>query len=468
MVTTRRTLVLAAALLCSPATGRAAPAPAKPALVAGTGARHAGLFRAGSEGATFSICGGGRLRLEANTEIRLFPVAQRLALVGGKRVTTFSLLVRTGRVDVELAETSTPGCAVLVSAPRKLSALVLSGQAAVRADAASSSIASFDGELLASTGDGFKPMAPSNRKTVSDRHAGTTEPLLTQSTAIRGQRALVSLGSPARLRTLSWQPVPGATGYRVKLRRAADGELVASATTRDPELGSAIGGMTPGRYVVSVQAIDASGIEGLTARASVTVVGAELPPGAFLDRSGTIRLAEDQTVRFTHVDGLQMTYGNAGHYVRASAEIGLYRDGPTIVHFRAPGSAETVRARLAPRGIAARVFAGPKTARWPSDPLTLVVKLEDRLGRPLPSFIEAHPRVTLGIEPLEVEWKREGRTLTATVPPQAVPGPWVVRVDVEDQFGLPLGRDFVEIAPSPSRRRTLGSAPRRPGALSAR
>jgi hypothetical protein len=26
-------------------------------------------------------------------------------------------------------------------------------------------------------------------------------------------------------------------------------------------------------------------------------------------------------------------------------------------------------------------------------------------------------------------------------------GPWVVRVEVEDQYGHPLGRDFVEVAP---------------------
>jgi hypothetical protein len=255
----------------------------------------------------------------------------------------------------------------------------------------------------------------------------------------------------------------------VSVRREGEATPLATTTTHGPELAHPLGRLRPGLYELAVQAIDSNGIEGRPVLAPLTVIGAELPPGAFIDAKGTIRLAESQTVRFTHVEGLQMTYGSAGHYVRASAEVGLYREAPTLVHFRAPGSSETVRARLAPRGIRARVTAGPKTARWPSDPLKLVVELEDAAGRPLPDWVEAHPRVTLGIEPLEVAWKREGRMLTATVEPRATPGPWVVRVDVEDQFGLPLGRDFVEIAPDrrPARR-ALAAAPRRTGAVSAR
>ena len=56
----------------------------------------------------------------------------------------------------------------------------------------------------------------------------------------------------------------------------------------------------------------------------------------------------------------------------------------------------------------------------------------------------------LGIEPIEVSFTRDGNRLVGTVPPTAVPGPWVLRVEVKDQFGALLGRDFLEIAKAPA------------------
>jgi hypothetical protein len=53
--------------------------------------------------------------------------------------------------------------------------------------------------------------------------------------------------------------------------------------------------------------------------------------------------------------------------------------------------------------------------------------------------------VALGVDPIEVEWRREGDELFGRVSPQAGKGPWVVRLEVSDQFGIPLGRDFVEV-----------------------
>jgi hypothetical protein len=59
------------------------------------------------------------------------------------------------------------------------------------------------------------------------------------------------------------------------------------------------------------------------------------------------------------------------------------------------------------------------------------------------------PRVTLGVDALDVQFRQRGRVLHGRVPPQPGAGPWVVRVDVADQFGLPLGRDFVEVIRRP-------------------
>jgi hypothetical protein len=58
--------------------------------------------------------------------------------------------------------------------------------------------------------------------------------------------------------------------------------------------------------------------------------------------------------------------------------------------------------------------------------------------------------VKLGIEPIEVTFSRQGNRLVGVVPPPAKPGPWVLRVEVKDQFGALLGRDFLEIAKAPA------------------
>jgi hypothetical protein len=49
------------------------------------------------------------------------------------------------------------------------------------------------------------------------------------------------------------------------------------------------------------------------------------------------------------------------------------------------------------------------------------------------------PTVTLGLDPVDVNFEQEGNTLHAVVLPSAKPGPWIVRVDVADQFGVALG-----------------------------
>ena len=63
--------------------------------------------------------------------------------------------------------------------------------------------------------------------------------------------------------------------------------------------------------------------------------------------------------------------------------------------------------------------------------------------------MELKPEVKLGIEPIEVAFTRDGNRLIGTVPPADKPGPWVLRVEVKDQYGSLLGRDFLEIAKAP-------------------
>jgi hypothetical protein len=58
------------------------------------------------------------------------------------------------------------------------------------------------------------------------------------------------------------------------------------------------------------------------------------------------------------------------------------------------------------------------------------------------------PQVTLGTTPIDVHWHRDGNVLTTDVAPRSGRGPWVLRIDVKDQHGIPLAHDFLEIAAS--------------------
>jgi hypothetical protein len=51
-----------------------------------------------------------------------------------------------------------------------------------------------------------------------------------------------------------------------------------------------------------------------------------------------------------------------------------------------------------------------------------------------------------------VSWTRSGNVLSAQIPAATGRGPWVVRVEVSDEFGDPAGRDFLEVAGADSDR----------------
>jgi hypothetical protein len=207
-----------------------------------------------------------------------------------------------------------------------------------------------------------------------------------------------------------------------------------------------------------VSAVDANGIEGArSAPVALRVVGVELPPGSAIADDGSIGLVEQDTATLTHMDGLVASYGQAQGWVVAPTSMNLFRGETTVVRIRGAHDKQGFSVTFSPRRLALRVNAGPKTVRWPSDPVEITIDPNDRFG-PLPGALEVRPVVTVGIDPVPVEFHRDGTHLRATLPPprEAGKGPWVVRVDVTDQFGHFLGRDFVEVGISPEVRSPLG------------
>jgi hypothetical protein len=224
---------------------------------------------------------------------------------------------------------------------------------------------------------------------------------------------------------------------------------VARIISQSTELKQTLMPQSPGRYEVLVRGLNDQGLAGRwSPPLAVTLIGVALPEGAYVSTTGAINMSVGQEARFTHADGLELTYSGAKRFVPADSPVPLHGGERTMVSFRMPGSLDLAIAKLQPRNVWAEVEVGPKTATWPNDRLTATVRLKSYNGEAPPSFIQAKPRVTVGVDPVEVTWKEAGGVLTGSIPTGTGKGPWVVRVEVEDQFGWPLGRDFVEVIES--------------------
>jgi hypothetical protein len=150
-------------------------------------------------------------------------------------------------------------------------------------------------------------------------------------------------------------------------------------------------------------------------------------------------------VKLIGAEGLESSYGRASMFVPAPKDIGLARGESTLIRLRVPGTKQELAIKLEPRAVRANVEIGPKTARWPGEALQVQVKLFDQRGRPMTDPLKTKPRVFVNVEQVEATWTHSGNTYTAKVPPSTGAGPWVVRVEVSDDFGEQVGRDFIEL-----------------------
>jgi hypothetical protein len=209
---------------------------------------------------------------------------------------------------------------------------------------------------------------------------------------------------------------------------------------------SEIPGLSPGRYQVTARAVDATGIFGQDSAArALRVVGAELPVGAHYE-DGAILLGVRGRVRLVGAAGLEASYGASAHFVSAPDTVGLSRGESTLLRLREPGTLDEVRVGLEARTLRADVQITPKHPHWPEDMLEVTVHLFDARGRPVGESVQVDAKVLVDVEPVEVTWLRSDNTMHTFIPAPTSRGPWVVRVEIADEFGDPAGRDFMEVA----------------------
>ncbi len=404
--------------------------------------------KAGADSAR-TLPGGAVLRLSAGAKYELGkPIKLQLASTGTEKTLVQVIKLTEGHVTITVPESKTkvPRTAVLVQAPRKVSAVAKGGESVVIAGAERVTIAAVKGEMLAALGNDWKAL-PSGIVRSFSAGAASEQPVPTAPTLRADSAMLMALGGTA---TTQLRAAPDAnvarhelTLYRVQgSNRATLRELEWSGEAQQ------LPALMPGRYEVQARAYDRFGISSpLSAPLTIRVIGAELPEGARLS-GDTILLGRSGRVKLIGAEGLESSYGRANVFVPAPKDVGLARGDSTLLRLRVPGTQEELRLKLEPRTLRADVAIGPKSARWPHDPLEVRVQLYDHRGRPVTEALKTKPRVFVNVEQVEPAWTHAGNTYTTKVSPAAGNGPWVVRVEVNDDFGDPAGRDFIELGGS--------------------
>jgi hypothetical protein len=405
-------------------------------------AGEAGAAKAAA-GETRTLPGGAVVTFSKDAKYELGrSIKLQLSPTGSEKTAVQVIKLSAGRVSVAIPESKKPKTAVLIQAPRKVSAVAKGGQSLVIAAKDRVTVAAVKGEMLAALGNDWKTL-PSGIVRSHGAGLSTDQPVPAPPKLRVDDSLLLALTGEASTK-LRAQP------QDVALRRLSVYRVEGNkrTTVTEQEWRSdlqQLPNLRPGRYEVQARAVDRFGVESVTSEPlTVRVIGATLPEGARLS-DGAILLGRAGRVKLIGAEGLEASYGKASLYIPVPADVGLARGASTLLRLREPGAKEDLRIRLEPRTLKADVEIGPKSARWPSDPLQVTVKLFDHRGRPATEALKTKPQVFVNVGQVVPTWTHSGNTYSAKVTPAVGAGPWVVRVEVTDDFGDPVGRDFIEL-----------------------
>ncbi|HKO94194.1 MAG TPA: hypothetical protein VJU61_23735 [Polyangiaceae bacterium] len=403
-------------------------------------------FVAGPAGAVLELEPGARLTLQPGAQLR-FGRTFKLQVGAGPEsvVPTRVLMLDSGTMEASLP--ADKHFALFVEMPRKLRALLVSGELTTVASGPRSTVALAAGRAMVTLDDSWKwkALPVGQLQIVSDvrpdgyrreRLAATEAPVLSRSLLLAG-------GGDDASTLVAWPSLEHAVGYQVEVR-GAENALVRRERTEQARL--ALGDLPPGQYQVSVSGVDESGIVGApSAAVMLNVVGMDIPKTASRGPSGAVRLQANQRVTLVGADGLLVAYLGLDDFLPAPKSVGLVARRPISLLLRHPVSGETLRLDLEPLTVRAQVTFARHPESWPSEGLDVAVTLTDDHGDPVPGNFAASCRVTINVDPVAPVWEREGPVLRTRIarPPSAAP--WMVRVDVVDENGASLGMDFAEV-----------------------
>ncbi|MBI5533860.1 MAG: hypothetical protein HY898_14155 [Deltaproteobacteria bacterium] len=395
------------------------------------------------------LTGGVALRLDPGTRCKRMPSTSLVLSSLGKTTPTHVFLLEQGRIEVEVAQPARNGQmthGVMIRSINNEVAVIKQGRAMVLQRGSALITANQSGETLVGTSQRVRPLAQGTIRDPSGGAARNATVAMLGAPALRiGPRVGLWIADQVVPVALQWEPVQGARAWSVELRDLASSRMVRRLRVEERAASIGDSALPAGSYVVTVRAIDEYGLEGeASAPERVTFSSALIPAGGYVDDRGRIRVAKGQTVAFSRAGEIEVSRGEPFQWNKASTSIGLESGAPTKWFVRQAGSSIGTPVELAPRVIRAQVRMGPGSAVWPRDTVSITIRLSDDAGQ-APSWVQPIPRVTIGLRPVSVAWERHGDELRAVVPPQGGSGPWVVRVDVRDQYDIPLGSGFLEV-----------------------
>jgi hypothetical protein len=406
-----------------------------------------------AEGTTKQLPGGALLHLAPGTRIELGrSMKLQLAPTGNPSTPTQVVKLISGRVDVDIPASKSPKTAVLLQAPHKVSAVAKGGHSIAIVDANRVTVAAVDGDMLAASGNDWKALPGGLVRSFIGADPTYQEQKVPGVPSLSiPHPLLLSLAADAPDAHAEAAGVKEADHYQFSVWRVTGkgNELVRRI---DGRASAAISGLQPGAYQVTARAVDASGIFGQDSPASsLRLVGAELPLGSRYE-DGAILLGQRGRAKLIGAAGLEASYNASLHFVAAPDSVGLSRGESTVLRLREPGTLDEVRVALEPRSLRADVEISPKHPHWPEDMIEVTVQLFDTRGRPVAESTPVKPTVLVDVQQVEVTWLRSGNTMHTFIPAPNNRGPWVVRVEIADEFGDPAGRDFMEVAAPASER----------------
>lgn len=394
--------------------------------------------------------GGVVVTTEPGTVIERLP---NMKVRSGTQATTNTYVYRLtqGQVAVSVEPSARNSTAVLVYTPGGLSAAVSQGRGVIRVISNSISFTAQTAPMLVAKGEHSRLLGARRTLAIDVARGGFHELELPRPPALFLEHELaLSLPKVGFETTVRMKPDANIDRYEIAfLKRSADAWVpIATQVTTKHE--ASFTGNGSGDYAVVARAFDRFGIESPTsAPLGFRAVGVRLPEGAQLI-SGGVALTPKQHLELSEVDGLIMTFGFGESFIEAPRTLSLYRGRGGLVRLLDPRTRGEVRFRLVPHVVRAQIQLGSPRTTWPKDRTVAVVKLVNATGHALSSSAGYTADVSINSERRRVHWERSGNTMRAVIaPPRYMPGPWVLRVEVRNQLGELVGRNFLEIAPSP-------------------
>jgi hypothetical protein len=302
-------------------------------------------------------------------------------------------------------------------------------------------MAAVEGEIVTAIADQWRKLPEGQARSVDASAANGKQRAILPApafTAVPSLSLVPSDGSGSI--EFGWTAVPQAVSYAVTV--TGTGAAIRELEVASPK--AAIGGLGPGRYQLSVTAVDRYGLGGKSKSTGTRVLGVELPAGAS-QVGDAIEIGRRQRIHLTDPEGLEVTYGSAEVFVPAPSDIGLAGGMPTLLRLRASGEQAELSLRLLPAKVRAGISIVTGSPGWPREPGKLRISFRDSQGRLLASAPNANIEVRVNRLPVRMSWVQRGGILEGTLAARGGWGPFSIGVRVTDKLGEEIGRDVLNI-----------------------